>query len=198
MNNLPLPTIGIENGYDFMAGTGELWPHLKYRFSTTTEITAIDISAKMVEQAIDRLHKHREFKVKIVEADVLASDLPANSASFIVSAFGLKTFNKDQQQIIATKIAGVLKQGGTFSLVEASDPLGWILRPLYRFHMDMVLPLVEHIFLNGAQDFSVVGQYTQNFVDCHHFEQCLRSAGLEVEYKSYFFGCASGVIGRKS
>ena len=198
MNNLPLPTIGIENGYDLMAGTGELWPHLKYRFSTTTEINAIDISAKMVEQAIDRLHKHREFKVKIVEADVLASDLPANSASFIVSAFGLKTFNKEQQQIIATKIASVLKQGGTFSLVEASDPLVWILRPLYRFHMDMVLPLVEHIFLNGAQDFSVVGQYTKNFVDCHYFEQCLRSAGLEVEYKSYFFGCASGVIGRKS
>jgi ubiquinone/menaquinone biosynthesis C-methylase UbiE len=197
VNNLPLPSSTTEKGYDLMAGTGELWPHLKSRFSNTTEINAIDISGKMVEQAIERLHRHSEFTVNIIEADVLTSKLAANSAGFVVSAFGLKTFDKQQQQIIATKIADVLKPGGTFSLVEASDPVGWVFRPLYRFHMDKVLPIIERVFLNGAQDFSMIGQYTQNFVNCRHFAQHLRLAGLEVEYKSYFFGCASGVIGRK-
>jgi ubiquinone/menaquinone biosynthesis C-methylase UbiE len=197
VNNLPAPRSGAEGGYDLMAGTGELWPHLASKFPAPLTITAIDISSTMVEQAIARWHKNGNYDVKIIEADILASDLAANSAHYVVSAFGLKTFNKDQQAAIANTIAHVLKPGGTFSLVEASDPIKWFLRPAYRFHMEKVLPFIERKFLNGAQDFSMIGTYTKNFVDCRHFEQCLRAAGLEVQYKSYFFGCASGVIGMK-
>jgi demethylmenaquinone methyltransferase/2-methoxy-6-polyprenyl-1,4-benzoquinol methylase len=46
----------------------------------------------------------------------------------------------------------VLKPGGVFSMIEASDPKGWWLRPLYLLHLKVGLPLVERIFLRGAQD----------------------------------------------
>ena len=61
----------------------------------------------------------------------------------------------------------------------------------------VVLPLIERIFLRGARDFAMIGAYSMNFGDCAFFADMLRHHGLEVEYRKYFFGCATGVVGRK-
>ena len=55
----------------------------------------------------------------------------------------------------------------------------------------MVLPLIERIFLNGAQDFTMIGTYSTNFGDASAFGAMLRAEGLEVEFKRCFFGCSS-------
>lgn len=83
------------------------------------------------------------------------------------------------------------------AFIEASDPSGWMLRPLYRFYMTGVLPMIERLFPQGAQDFSMIGQYTANFGDARNFAAELEAAGLQTDYHEYFFGCASGVSGRK-
>jgi demethylmenaquinone methyltransferase/2-methoxy-6-polyprenyl-1,4-benzoquinol methylase len=82
-------------------------------------------------------------------------------------------------------------------MIEASDPKGWMLRPLYLFYIKFMLPLVERIFLRGAQDFAMIGVYSTNFGNAENIAILLRSHGLEVEFSRYFFGCATGVAGRK-
>jgi ubiquinone/menaquinone biosynthesis C-methylase UbiE len=82
-------------------------------------------------------------------------------------------------------------------MIEASDPKVWWLRPLYLLHLKMVLPLVERILLRGAQDFAMIGTYSTNFGSAAEIAATLRSHGLEVEFSKYFFGCATGVFGRK-
>lgn len=185
------------SGYDLMAGTGEVWPHLLKRFPQIETITAVDISSGMHQRAMNRLHQHRAKHITFIEDDVLDSDLADNSADYIVSTFGLKTFTPAQHGQLAALVARVLKPGGVFSFIEASDPEGWILRPLYRFHLLGVLPLVEKLFMRGAQDFAMIGQYTSNFGNAEGFASQLRAQGLDVDYRSHFFGCASGVSGRK-
>jgi demethylmenaquinone methyltransferase/2-methoxy-6-polyprenyl-1,4-benzoquinol methylase len=151
----------------------------------------------MIRRALDRLHRSRLDKIKLIEVDVLKNSLAAESADFVISTFGLKTFNQSQQRHLATELARVLRRGGVFSLIEASDPKGWVLHGLYRFYLSRVLPLVEKIVLKGAQDFSMIGVYTRNFGDCRFIAQCLVEQGVEVEFKVFFFGCATGVVGRK-
>ena len=194
---LPVPRSGLNLGYDLMAGTGEAWPHLLKRFPNLGAITAIDISTGMHEHAMARLHQHRAHKIAFIEDNIFDSQLPEQSADFLVSTFGLKTFNTSQQTALARLVARVLKPGGTFSFIEASDPSGWAFRPLYRFHMTGVLPMVERLFLQGAQDFTMIGQYTANFGNARNFAAELEAAGLQTDYHEYFFGCASGVSGRK-
>lgn len=184
-------------GYDLMAGTGEVWPHLLKRFGGIKAVTAVDISSGMHRRAMERLHAHRAHRIEFIEDDVLASDLPAGSADFVISTFGLKTFNPEQHARLAALVARVLKPGGVFSMIEASDPGGWWLRPLYLFHLKVILPLVERTLLRGAQDFALIGTYSTNFGSAAGLEKMLRSHGLEVEYTRYFFGCATGVAGRK-
>jgi demethylmenaquinone methyltransferase/2-methoxy-6-polyprenyl-1,4-benzoquinol methylase len=60
----------------------------------------------------------------------------------------------------------VLKPGGVFSMIEASDPKGWWLRPLYLLHLKVVLPLVERILLRGAPGF-----FDDRHLQ-HQFRQC--------------------------
>lgn len=194
---LPAPAVAAPRGYDLMAGTGEVWPHLLRRFPDIAEITAIDISSGMHTRALDRLHSLRAHRISFIEDDVLASTLPDASADFVVSTFGLKTFNGEQHARLAALTARVLKPGGVFSMIEASDPRGWWLRPLYRFHLLVVLPLIERLFLRGAQDFTMIGTYSTNFGDAAALAAMLRDHGLEVRFHRLFFGCATVVSGRK-
>jgi ubiquinone/menaquinone biosynthesis C-methylase UbiE len=94
-------------------------------------------------------------------------------------------------------VARVLKPGGVFSMIEASDPNGWWLRPLYLFHLKVVLSLVERVFLRGAQDFAMIGTYSTNFGNAAQVAAMLRDQGLEVDFSKYFFGCSTGVADRK-
>jgi ubiquinone/menaquinone biosynthesis C-methylase UbiE len=182
---------------DLMAGTGETWPYLLARHPQLGQIAALDISEGMVRGAIDRLHKLRADRINIMEANVLDADLPKCNADALICTFGLKTFNHAQQARIAQQVAATLKPGGVFSFIEASDPMGWIFRPVYNFYLRNALPLIEKLFLRGAQDFAMLGVYSKEFQNCNHFAQCLGSCGLDVEFRTYFFGCATGVVGRR-
>jgi ubiquinone/menaquinone biosynthesis C-methylase UbiE len=182
---------------DLMAGTGEIWPHCLAAHPGIHRITAVDISRGMHDHAVERLHKMRSDKISHIQADVLTSTLPDGMADAIVSSFGLKTLSKPQQEVFAGQIARLLKPGGGFALVEAGDPVGWPLRPLYRLYLDSVLPRIERFFLNGAQDFAMLGIYTREFSNISHFAAALAHNGLTVTVKRHFFGCAWQVSGRK-
>ncbi len=194
-----LPDFTSENAViaDLMAGTGEVWPTLVRRHPKLAKIIAIDISSGMVQAAVLRLHAMRADRIQITEANVLTVQLPAASVDALVCGFGLKTFDKDQQMQIAKQVARVLKPSGVFSFVEASDPKGWLFRPLYNFYLRVGLPTIEHLFLRGAQDFAMLGIYSREFQNCSHFVECLKSCGLEAEMRTYFFGCATGVVGQR-
>lgn len=194
---LPIDPAQPAVGYDLMAGTGEVWPHLLRRLPLITSITAVDISSGMHERALERLHRHRAHKITFIEDNVLQSRLPEAGCDFIVSTFGLKTFNPDQHRQLARLVSRTLRPGGAFSLIEASDPKGWWLRPLYLFHLKVFLPLIERTLLRGARDFAMIGTYCSNFGNAEEFGEMLRAEGLEVTYRRYFFGCATGVSGRK-
>jgi demethylmenaquinone methyltransferase/2-methoxy-6-polyprenyl-1,4-benzoquinol methylase len=193
---LELPSDAKE-GYDLMAGTGEIWPHLLATNPAVERIHAIDISSGMHKRALDRLHTMRAHKISFVEDDVLASSLPEQSADFIVSTFGLKTFNDAQHARLARLTARVLRPGGRFAYIEASDPKGWWLRPLYLFHLKVVLPTVERLLLRGANDFAMIGTYSTNFGDARRFGEMLQAEGLQVSFRKHFFGCATSVSGSK-
>ncbi len=198
VEGIDLPRETVAAGVDLMAGTGEVWPHLLARFPAISRITAIDISPGMHARAVERLHADRAGRIAHFCADVLQTDLPDASADFALSTFGLKTFNADQHAILARQLARILKPGAPYSLIEACDPVGWSLRPLYRFYLDGVLPQVERLFLRGAQDFMMLGAYTRNFGTGDSVATALEAAGLSVTVTRYVGGSAVRFSGRRA
>ncbi|WP_267898152.1 class I SAM-dependent methyltransferase [Rhodophyticola porphyridii] len=147
--------------------------------------------------AVARLHGAYGDRIQHLQANALETDLPGESADLVISTFGLKTFNSDQLARLAKQIARLLRPGGSFSLIEASDPVGWWGRPLYRLYLDRVLPWVERLFLTGAQDFTMIGPYSKRVGTAAGMAQALQAQGLDVVLRNHVFGCATSVAGTK-
>ncbi|MGA0556736.1 class I SAM-dependent methyltransferase [Larkinella sp. VNQ87] len=196
LNNLPpIPPDSV--GYDLMTGMGEAWSHILPRLNGAGKLIAVDISPIMIRKAVAHREKVRNRTIEIVQGDVLNNSLAAHSADFIVSTFGLKTFNETQSLALAKEVNRLLKPGGVFSFVEISSPDGWALKGLYLFYLKSIIPLIGTLFLNSAAEYRMLGVYCQKFQNCKNFVHHLVSEGLEADYQTYFFGCATGVTGRK-
>ena len=178
---------------DLMSGMGELCRSVHMYLAPTVRMTAIDISPEMVRRA----RTDWPFPVGIHVGDVLTWEFEPACADAVICSFGLKTFDHDQQAQLAQRVAHMLRPGGRFSFVEISVPPARLLRAVYMFYLNRVIPLIGRMFLGNPANYGMLGVYTREFGNCGHFAQCLRQQGLEVAQTSYFFGCATGVRGSR-
>lgn len=184
--------------YDFMSGMGECWNHIDKKLNGGSHLVAVDFCPAMCRRAKENAKGVTRLNVQVVEQDILANGLDDDSADHIISTFGLKTFSDEQKQALAAEIERTLKPRGTFSLLEISVPPGRLLRLPYMFYLRYVIPLIGRLFMGNADNYRMLGIYTQKFKDCSRMAGFLKAAGLEVEYRSFFFGCAGCLVGRKS
>lgn len=180
---------------DLMSGMGELCHELSKFLGPTGNIGAIDISETMCRKAAANEYR---VPVSVVQSDVLAHDFTPASADVVVSSFGLKTFSHEQLRTLAGTVHRMLKPGGIFSFVEISVPQSRWLRGPYMFYLSRVVPLIGALFLGNPDNYRMQGIYTRAFGDCRQVVHLFRDAGLEAEYHTYFFGCATGLSGRRS
>ncbi len=191
VSGLPLASAGCV--VDLMSGMGELWRSLAKALPASAQVIGVDISPEMAR----RTRREWHFPIEVHVADVLAWNPQSAFADVVVSSFGLKTFNREQQRHLARIVAHLLKPGGTYSFVEISVPSFIPLRALYMFYLKWVIPVVGRMLLGNPECYRLLGVFTQAFENATHFAGCLRDAGLEVVPVSYFFGCATGVRGVK-
>ena len=180
---------------DLMSGMGECW-HLVRR-ATACPVTGVDISPVMVRKSIHQATRNRIDGIRVLQEDVLNTSLAGECADVIISSFGLKTFNDRQQRELAVQVGRLLRPGGAFSFVEISVPPFGPLRAPYMFYLRRVIPLIGKYFAGDDHSYRYLGVYTEAFSDARSFAGHLRDNRLEVTYHSYFFGCATGVTGRK-
>ncbi|MGB3800484.1 MAG: class I SAM-dependent methyltransferase [Lewinella sp.] len=180
---------------DLMSGMGECWHLIRDR--SGTRIIGVDFSGEMVKKSLRQADRNSLAGVTVLQEDILDNSLGRECADVIVSSFGLKTFNDGQLQALAAEVARLLKPGGTFSFVEISVPKITLLRPLYMFYLQKVIPIIGKYFANDAYSYKYLGIYTANFGDAGRFADYLSDSELTVAYQSYFFGCATGVVGKK-
>jgi ubiquinone/menaquinone biosynthesis methyltransferase len=182
---------------DLMSGMGECWRSIKNRSRSHVSIVAVDFSPKMCRQAELRKGRYSGLTVKVILEDVFGNSIADNSSDHVISTFGLKTFSEEQQRRFATEIERVLKPDGDFSLLEISVPPSRLLKSAYMFYIKRVVPLIGRTFLGNPDNYRMLGVYTERFENCEQMYEAMRDAGLTVEYRSYFFGCATGIVGSK-
>jgi len=136
-------------------------------------------------------------QIHLIRQNVLASALRDASVDAVICSFGIKTLTLSQQRSLAAEINRLLKPGGTFALVEVSAPPFGLLRRPYLWYLKRVIPIVGRVMLGNPETYRMLGIYTERFGNAQNMVEVLREAGLDARYDSYFFGCASGVSGRK-
>jgi ubiquinone/menaquinone biosynthesis C-methylase UbiE len=191
VDGLPLPS--ANRVVDLMSGMGELNRSLANGLPASSHVLGVDLSPEMTRRA----RRNWPFRVDVRVHDVLDWDPEEASADIVVSSFGLKTFDREQQQRLAHIVAKLLRPGGVYSFVEISVPSFPPLRTAYLFYLKRMIPVIGRLLLGNPDCYRMLGVYTEAFGDSSHFASCLRKAGLEASDVSYFFGCATGVRGFK-
>ncbi len=191
---------GIRPGavvYDLMTGMGECWREILKFTGDKGRICAVDFSEGMLRLAEKRRQRYANKNITISKSDVLSGELPSATADHIVIAFGCKTFESVQIRRLATEVERLLKPGGSFSLVEISVPPARLLAIPYMVYLRFFIPLLGKIFLGNPDNYRMLGVYTSRFGDARETASHFAATGLNIRYHNYFFGCATGVSGRK-
>lgn len=183
--------------YDLMTGMGECWNLINRRLENEGRIVAVDISEVMCTHAYSQKSRIPSLEIELLNEDFLNNSLPDNSADCVISSFGIKTFSDTQKAKVAEQIARILKPGGNFSLIEISVPKQPILQGPYMAYLNYCIPLTGKFLLGNPDNYKMLGIYTEKFKDCRHMKTLLEDAGLDVELKELFFGCATAICGRK-
>jgi len=193
-------TIPIKKGdtvVDLLTGMGECWNGILQRVENNGRLIALDFSKEMIIMAKKKSTTFPNHSIQVLEEDVFSNSIPNGIADCITSGFGLKTFNEEQLHRLALETKRILKNGGRFSFIDVSIPDNKILRIFYMLYLKNVIPLLGRLFLGSPETYRMLGIYTEQFQNVYQAVDIFRNAGLEVKSKKYFFGCASGFIGRK-
>lgn len=182
---------------DLMTGMGELCPDLARFVGRSGKVVAVDISPAMCERARKQVATNSRSHFDVLHADALNCPIENGGVDYIVSTFGLKTFNPQQLATLAREVERMLRPGGQFAFLEISVPKSRLLRWLYLGYINRVIPWIGRMALGNPDNYRLLGVYTIAFGDCGLAAECFASAGLEVFRQSYFFGCATGITGRK-
>ena len=138
-----LPSSDAHCVIDLMSGMGELWRSLANSLPPSARVIGVDLSPAMA----GRTPRNWLFATEVLVADALEWDGPAGSADVVVSSFGLKAFDREQQRRLAGRVAQMLKTGGCYSFVEISVPPFAPLRLLYMLYLKVLIPVIGRLLL---------------------------------------------------
>lgn len=192
--------IEIEKGkivVDLMTGMGECWKHILKKSNKNSKLIGIDFSNEMINRAKNNKSKFKNHSIDILKENVFDNSIENESTDYVISGFGLKTFNDEQLGKLANEINRILKPNGKFSLIDVSVPKNKILKHFYMFYLKKIIPVLGKVFLGSPETYKMLGVYTEEFENSKNTHQIFNRPEFEVEYVEYFFGCASGIKGRK-
>tara|TARA_R110002049_G_scaffold279278_8_gene458241 strand:- start:184 stop:897 length:714 start_codon:yes stop_codon:yes gene_type:complete len=192
--------IEIEQGktvVDLMTGMGECWKHILNKSDKNSKLIGLDFSTEMTNRAERNRLKFKNHSVQILKENVFDNTIKNGVADYVISGFGLKTFNDKQLGELANEISRILKPNGKFSLIDVSVPKNVILKTFYMFYLKKIIPILGRIFLGSPETYKMLGVYTEEFRNSKNTHRIFNRSEFEVEYVEYFFGCASGIKGRK-
>lgn len=181
---------------DLLTGMGETWEATKRKLPKSN-LTVLDFSDGMLKYAKQKSKLKFSNKINILQQDILNNQLPSNHYDFVTCAFGLKTFNAEQLQILASETKRILKKGGQFSFIEVSKPNNKILNKLYGFYLGKIIPIMGRLLLGNPEEYKMLWKYTNKFGNAKKASEIFSRTGLITNFNSYFYGCATGFYGTK-
>lgn len=182
---------------DILTGMGECWEFSLSQIGTTGKIIALDFSEGMIRHAQVRKIKLGASNIEILCEDIFNCSIADNSVDAVICGFGIKTFSNEQLEKLSIEINRILKPQGSVSMIDISVPDNAILKIFYLFYLKNVIPILGALFLGRAETYAMLGKYTERFKNAETVKYIFEKNGFDIQYLSYFNGCASGIKGIK-
>jgi demethylmenaquinone methyltransferase/2-methoxy-6-polyprenyl-1,4-benzoquinol methylase len=124
--------------------------------------------------------------------------LPFADASFDAVTSGYLLRNVPDQLAAFREQARVVRPGGRVVCLDTSPPPRGPMRPLVRFHLRFVIPLLGRIVAGDAEAYRYLPETTRRFKTPEELASLMRQAGLTgVGWKRFMFGTIAVHAGMK-
>jgi demethylmenaquinone methyltransferase/2-methoxy-6-polyprenyl-1,4-benzoquinol methylase len=175
---------------DVACGTGDLSLEL---FETIgAEVIATDFCRPMLQIAATKVPK----QLPLIEGDALNLPFRENSFDAATIAFGLRNLSSVENGL--DELRRVLKPGGWVAVLEFSRPSNRIVRPLFGFYFNRILPLMGGVVSGSLSAYTYLPASVKKFPDQQELGLLMERAGFgRVSFQNLTGGIAALHLGQK-
>lgn len=181
---------------DLCAGTLPLSLELT-RQEKNRQVVAIDFCEDMIRQGIfATANDKRRNRIFPVCGD--GEEIPARSESFwgCTVAFGVRNLARTQKGL--EEMHRVLKTGGKLLILEFSRPSNPIIKPVYNFYLNKVLPKIAGMVSGDKEAYEYLADSIAAFYEPKELITMMKKAGFEnPQARPLTFGIVTLYIGVK-
>jgi len=177
---------------DVGTGTGDI-AREGLRADLSLMAVGADFSLEMIR--IGRGDPDRQ-GIQWMGADTLSLPFPDDSFDSVTSGFLMRNVI-DVPGAFKEQVR-VIRPGGWVVVLESSPPKKNLLRPLVRFHLNTVIPLLGRLVTGDGEAYRYLPDSTQTFREPASLAKIMVDCGLEdVTYELFMFGTIAIHSGRK-
>lgn len=181
---------------DLCAGTLPLSLELA-RQDKERKVLSVDFCEDMLRSGVKSLPDDQR-KPRIYPVCGDGEQIPAPTDTFwgCTVAFGVRNLSRTQQGL--NEMHRVLKPGGKLLILEFSRPTNPIIKPLYTFYLNKVLPKVAGLVSGDKEAYEYLASSIAAFYEPEELLGMMNAAGFrETQRKPLTFGIVSIYIGIK-
>ncbi|MCM1022107.1 MAG: bifunctional demethylmenaquinone methyltransferase/2-methoxy-6-polyprenyl-1,4-benzoquinol methylase UbiE [Muribaculum sp.] len=172
------------NVLDVATGTGDLALLLDKKLRPAS-VTGIDLSENMIE--IARRKCVGNPNVTFQTADCLALPFGDDSFDCVTVAYGVRNFEHLLEGY--KEMFRVLKPGGVLCVIELSTPESLLVKPLYKFYTEKIIPLVGRMMSHDSRAYTYLPESIAAVPQGVRMTQLMQQAGFQqTSYKPLTFG----------
>ncbi len=179
---------------DVATGTADL--ALALGKNIDADITGLDISAGMLEVGQQKVQSSGNKRINLVLGDGENLPFEENTFDAITVAFGVRNFENLQKGL--TDIFRVLKPGGTFVVLEFSQPEKAPFKQFYNFYFKNILPGIGKMVSKDSRAYTYLPESVAAFPYGNAFLKELKNCGFTGnKVQTVTFGIASIYTAKK-
>ena len=204
-------TLGMDNGWrrqaalvclrdlparilDICCGTGDLAVTIARMAPYTPEIIGTDYSQAMLEIAAAKASSYKAQNIRFINSDVAQLPFADNHFDCIGISFAFRnlTYKNPLTPTYLNEILRVLKPGGSFVIVESSQPESPFIRFLDHLYLRLWVFPAGYLISGNKGAYRYLAGSALNFYSPKEMQGFLLKSGFkQVTAKSLFFGAAA-------
>ena len=164
-----LDRVHNKNAIDLCCGTGDV---SRLLYQKGAKVVSLDFSINMLKRGISK----KALKGGAVSADACHIPFQDNTFSAATIAFGIRNI-PDIDHFI-TEVFRVLAPGGQLAILELVRPQNRLIRRLYSYYLNTVLPFIGGIISGRKSAYNYLSKTIATFIDQPDLQKMLKRYGF--------------------
>jgi len=179
---------------DLCCGTGDLAITIARLADDNLELTAIDYSQLMLEIAARKAESFAAGKrISFIYGDAAKLPFPDGHFDCIGTSFAFRnlTYKNPQAQCHLAEAFRVLSTGGSFVIVETSQPKSRLIRKIFHMYLRWFVFRLGYMLSGNSEAYRYLSESAARFYTPEEIRQILIGTGFhQVFYSPFFMGVA--------